>query len=95
MLVALTVRRLRPGAFDDFAEAWSSVDLPAGFRAAYTARNLKDPDEVVSFGLFDGTIDDLRRAQAELGYDAQRAAVDRTVDATAADGIYEVVLELG
>lgn len=92
MLVALTVRRLKPGAFDRFAAAWSLEELPPGFRAAYTARNLSDPDEIVSFGLFDGTLEDLRRVQREFDYAAQRAAVDDCVAETGADGLYEVVI---
>jgi hypothetical protein len=95
MLVALTVRKLKPGAFDEFEKAWAVGDLPPGFVRAYTARSLDDPDTIVSFGLFDGTIDDLRRAQSEFDYAAQRAAVDAVVESTGTDGIFEVAIEVG
>jgi hypothetical protein len=93
MLVALTVRRLKPGAFDAFRQAWERDTPPAGFTRVLSARKVGDQDEVVSFGLFRGSLDDLRRAQQEFDYAGQRAAVDEHVDAVLADGIYEVVVD--
>jgi hypothetical protein len=94
MLVALTVRRLKPGAFDDFRRAWQLDSPPPGWTRALTARKVDDEREVVSFGFFDGTLEELRRSQQEFGYAEQRAAVDATVDADLADGIYEVAIDL-
>ena len=37
----------------------------AGFQRAYHARNIRDEDEIISFGLFDVTEDDYRRWRAE------------------------------
>jgi hypothetical protein len=93
MLVALTVRRLKPGAFDAFRDAWERDTVPPGFTRALTARKVDDRDEVVSFGLFRGDLDDLRRAQQEFDYAGQRAATDAHVDEVLADGIYEVVVD--
>jgi hypothetical protein len=94
MLCALTVRRLKPGAFDDFKSAWET-DLPPGWKGSYTARNVEDENEVVSFGLFDGTLEDLRRSQEEFDYSSLRAQVDEYVESTGTDGIFEVVIETG
>jgi hypothetical protein len=63
MIVALTARRLKPGTFDDFRDAWSSEEPPEGWTEAYTVRNLQDENEVISFGFFDGTLDELRKSQ--------------------------------
>jgi len=94
MLCALTVRKLKPGAFEEFRKAWEPDEVPPGFTRAYHLRNLQDPDEVISFGFFEGTIDDLRRAQQEFDYASQRARVDATVESTGTDAIFEVVEEV-
>lgn len=95
MLCALTVRRLKPGALDDFREAWEMDSAPPGWTHSYTVRNLEDADEVVSFGFFDGSLDDLRRSQQEFDYAQQRARIDELVESTGTDGIFEVVIEQG
>ena len=50
MLVALTVRRLKPGKLEDFRQAWKMESMPPGWKGAYTARNVNDENEVASFG---------------------------------------------
>ena len=95
MLCALTVRRLKPGAFDDFRRAWEMDSMPPGWSRAYTVRNVQDENEIVSFGFFDGTLEDLRRSQQEFDYSSQRAQTDELVESTGTDGIFEVVVEVG
>jgi hypothetical protein len=68
---------------------------PAGWVSLYTVRNLEDENELVSFGFFDGSLEDLRRSQQEFAYARQRANIDEFVEATDTDGIYEVVIEQG
>ena len=94
MLCALTVRRLKPGAFEDFRRAWEMDSMPPGWSRAYTVRNLDDENEIVSFGFFDGTLEDLRRSQQDFDYAGQRAGVDACVESTGTDGIFEVVMEM-
>jgi heme-degrading monooxygenase HmoA len=94
MLCALTVRKLKPGAYEEFRRAWEPEQVPEGFTRAYHLRNLEDTDEVISFGFFDGTIDDLRRVQRDSDYAGQRARVDATVESTGTDAIFEVVEEV-
>jgi len=54
MIVMFTARRLKPGAWDQFRNAWDPGDSPPpGFRQGYHARNIRDEDEIISFGLFD------------------------------------------
>src|SRR2546423_5115668 len=72
MIVMLSARRLKPGAWDQFRRAWDPGDAkPPGFQRAYHARNIRDDDEVVSFGLFDMTEDEYRSWRAEA--DAQES----------------------
>ena len=62
MIVMFTARRLKPGAFENFRRAWDPGEQkPPGFQRAYHARNIRDEDEVISFGLFDMSIDDYRK----------------------------------
>ena len=47
MIVMLSVRRLKPGAWDQFRRAWDpGGDKPPGFQRAFHARNIRDEDEV-------------------------------------------------
>jgi heme-degrading monooxygenase HmoA len=94
MIVMLTARRLKPGAWEQFRRAWDPGDArPPGFQRAYHARNIRDEDEVVSFGLFDMSKDDYRTWRSEA--DAQEnQRVDRLsafVENEYVSGVYEVV----
>ena len=65
MLCAHTVRRLKPGTFDQFSEAFipTEEDAPAGWVRFHLLRGLADPNEVVTFGFFDGTLEELEASQ--------------------------------
>jgi hypothetical protein len=97
MLVFFSGRRLKPGSYDQFRRAWMPGDeeLPEGTVAIYHARNLKDPDEVISFGIFDGgpeAIGDLRGDEAaEL---KRQDAMAAFVKNGPLEGVYEVVEEI-
>jgi hypothetical protein len=97
MLCALTVRKLKAGTFDQFREAFmrfeNEENPPPGMTRFNMIRNTSDPDEVVCFGFFDGTVDELRRVAAEADYDKQVEAVAPFVESTGTDGLYEVVEE--
>jgi heme-degrading monooxygenase HmoA len=97
MIVMFTARRLKPGAWEQFRQAWDPDEgRPPGFRRAYHARNIRDEDEVISFGLFDMSIDDYRRWREEA--DAQETQrVDRLsafVSNEYVSGVYEVIEEV-
>lgn len=94
MICALTVRKLKPGMYDQFVEAFTppaDQEAPPGWRAFYALRNVDDPDEVITFGLFEGTAEDLRSMQGDRGYDERRAKTDELVESVGADSVYEVV----
>ena len=97
MLVFFSGRRLKPGSYDQFRRAWMPGDeeLPEGTVAIYHARNLKDPDEVISFGIFGGdreAIGDVRGDEAaELKRQDAMAAFVKNVPL---EGVYEVVEEI-
>jgi hypothetical protein len=97
MLCALTVRTLKPGAFEEFREAFmrfeDAENPPAGMVRFNMIRNAENPDEVVCFGFFDGTVDELRRVAADQDYGAQLEAIAPFVESVGADALYEVVEE--
>jgi hypothetical protein len=100
VICTLTARRLVPGAFEAFRAAWDPLDKgvdPALLRRwtrIYHVRDVADEDVVISFGLFDGTLEELRAAQAEMGRQLQVDAVAPHVREVLLDGSYHVVEEL-
>ena len=97
MLCALPIRTLKPGMFEQFREAFMRhEDLespPTGYVRFNMIRNAQNPDEVVCFGFFDGSVDELRNTVDERGYAEQLAAIAPFVDSVGADGLYEIVEE--
>jgi hypothetical protein len=96
MLCAHTVRRLKPGTYEEFKEKFGPDpgNRPEGWVAFTMLRSLANPDEVVTFGYFDGTLEELERNQAEQGYEEVRGSIDPLVDAVIANGVYEIVASL-
>lgn len=97
MLCALTVRKLKSGSFEQFREAfmsYESEELPAGWVRFNMVRNTEQPDEVVCFGFFDGSVDELRRSAADADYGGQMEAIAPFVESVGADGLYEIVEEI-
>jgi hypothetical protein len=94
MIVMLSARRLKPDAWEQFRRAWDPGDAkPPGFQRAYHARNIRDEDEIISFGLFEMSEAEYRRWREEA--DAQE---NRRVDNMSAfvqnehvSGVYEVI----
>jgi hypothetical protein len=87
----LTGRRLKPGAYDDWREAWWSDEVPSG-ATIHILRKIGDPDEVIAFGMIEGSREDFEAMRPET--DAERAriaAMAPHVESTFADGAYEVV----
>ena len=98
MICTLTARRLTPGAYQTFRQAWDPTrvdhDALRQWTRIYHCRDVADPDVVISFGLFDGSLDELREAQARLGRKSQVERVQPHVEEVLLDGSYEVVEQL-
>ena len=97
MICTFTARRLKPGAYDPFREAWDPSAAAEALRSwthIYHARDVADPDVVISFGLFDGSLEDLRDDQARLGRRSQVDRISPHVERVLLDGSYEVVEHL-
>jgi heme-degrading monooxygenase HmoA len=95
VVCALTVRKLKPGTFEEFREAFMRFndpdDPPAGWVRFNMVRNSENPDEVVCFGFFDGDVDQLRASALDLGYQDQQNAIAPFIESVGTDGLYEIV----
>ncbi len=97
MICTFTARRLKPGAYDAFRVAWDPSAAGEALRRwthIYHARDVSDPNVVISFGLFDGSLEELREAQARLGRQSQVDRIDPLVQDVLLDGSYDIVEEL-
>ncbi len=98
MICTLTARRLKPGSYEAFRAAWDPADAPpeviGRWRRIYHARDVDDEDVVLSFGLFDGTLDELRELQGQAGRGGQVDRIAPLVEEVLLDGSYEVVEEI-
>jgi hypothetical protein len=96
MLCALTVRKLKPGALEDFKRAFvppEDMKPPPGWKRFVALRGVEDENEVITFGFFDGTLEEMRGNQEDNEYDQRRAAAERFVESVGTDGVFEVVEE--
>jgi hypothetical protein len=87
----LTGRRIKPGAYDDWRKAWQPDEWPEGV-TAYILRKVGDPEEVIAFGFWDGTREELEAMRPDPAKEQERH--DRMaphVESQFADGVYEVV----
>jgi hypothetical protein len=98
MICTLTARRLKPGGYEQFREAWdpsaAGEDALSGWTRIFHCRDVEDPDVVISFGLFDGTLEQLRAAQERLRRPDQIDRIGPHVERMLLDGSFEVVEEL-
>ena len=94
MIVMFSARRLKPGAWEQFRRAWEGEgEHPPGLQRAYHARNIRDEDEIISFGVFDMSLEDYRRWHAENeNQDLRRVdQLSQFVTNEYVSGAYEVV----
>jgi heme-degrading monooxygenase HmoA len=97
MIVLFSARRLKPGAWDQFRRAWDPGDAqPPGLQRVYHARNVRDEDEIISFGIFDMTEDEYRNWHAEAEEQEFRRVdnLSAFVAEQPVSGVYEVIEEL-
>jgi|SRR6476659_2369059 hypothetical protein len=97
MLVFFSGRRLKPGSYDQFRRAWmpEGEELPQETVAIYHARNVKDPDEVISFGIFDGSPEAVSAVRGDEAAELKRQdAMAAFVENVPLEGVYEVVEEI-
>ena len=94
MICTLTARRLKPESYDAFRTAWDPGRPPDGWTHIYHCRDVADPDVVISFGLFNGSVAGAARGASPEGRQSQVDRIGPHVEQVLLDGSYEVVEEL-
>jgi hypothetical protein len=97
MLCALTVRKVKPGTAGEFVENFRPPDdeVPGGWKRFFAIRNLADENEIITFGLFDGDLDQLNASQAKDNrYEERVKAVEPFIESTGTSGVFEVLADL-
>jgi hypothetical protein len=95
---ALTVRKLKPGTYDQWRQAWwpesePQEEMPEG--EVYIVRNLKDPDEIIAFGLFTGDLEEFEKSMDPEDERKRQEAMAPFIESIGADGVYEVIEKIG
>jgi hypothetical protein len=94
MIVMLSARRLKPGSWEQFRRAWDpGENPPPGMQRIYHVRNIRDEDEVISFGLFDMSKEDYHRWREEADAQENRRMdhLSAFVENDHVSGVYEVI----
>jgi hypothetical protein len=101
MICTLTARRLKPGSGEDFKNAFEAAgegapeEVMKRWKKVYVCRDVRDENVILTFGMFDGTVDELREIQSGTGGEDDRTgAFEPFVDEVLLDGSYEVLMEI-
>jgi hypothetical protein len=101
MICTLTARRLKPGEFDAFRAAFEKAgveDVPdeivKRWSRVYVCRDVTDEDVALTFGFFEGTLEELRRIQEGFEGGPQSGQLSPYIEAVLLDGSYEVLEEI-
>jgi hypothetical protein len=94
----VTVRRIKPGSYEEFRKAWQPDPWPPQLKRAEILRNDEDPDEVTTIGYVDATPDELEamRDQPEI-VEGEIKRVERLApfeERVIVNGIFELVEEV-
>jgi len=94
MYCALTVRKLQAGSFEQFREGFmpDSDSPPEGWVRFDMLRGVEDPDEVITFGFFDGSLEELQRSQDD-DYQERLDKVAPFIESVGTSGLFEIVQE--
>ncbi len=99
MICALTARRIADGKTQEFIEAFASGadnmpdDVRDRFKAVYACEDVADPQVILTFGLFDGTIKELRELQTAGARTEQIDSITPLVEDVLIDTSFEVIRE--
>jgi hypothetical protein len=96
MYAPLTVRKLKPGSYDEWRKVWGpdNEEMPEGVEV-FVLRNLKDENEIIAFGLFEGDPEEIRAMMDPDEERKRQEAMAPYIESIGADGIYEVIERIG
>lgn len=99
-IIPLTVRKLKPGTYEEWRKAWHDSSDPDALwveqeSKAYILRSLEDPNEVVAFGFLEGSLPELQSLrqdpEVERKQRRRQEAMAPFVSEILLDGAYEVI----
>lgn len=99
MICAMTARRIADGRTDEFISAFSNgpenipSEIADKFTAIYACQDTKDPNIVLTFGMFDGTPEEWSEIQTNDARREQLEKIDPLVEEILIDRSFEVVRE--
>jgi hypothetical protein len=94
-ICTLTARRVKPGQMEALRDAFMSAvdnepsDIVGRWQPVYVCRDVADENVLLTFGFFQGDLEELRQAQAATGGPPEH--VKDYVDEVLFDGSFEVV----
>jgi hypothetical protein len=98
MICVVTHRRLKPGSWEQFRRAWEPENWWPSLARAYHLRSIDDENEVVSFGFFEGTLDEFEAMRDTVEFMAgEQRRLQRIApfeESTRIGGVYEVFEEI-
>ena len=98
MLCLLTIRRLKPGAHEEFEKSWTPERWPHQLVRAYHVRNQDDPSEVITVAFFEGTQDDIDAMRDDpewmAGEERRLRRIAPLEQEVLRSGVFEVVEEI-
>lgn len=100
MICTLTARRIEPGSAEEMMRTFRAAvdevpdEMIRRFRRVYVCRDVEDPNVLLTFGLFDGTLEELREIQSSPARGRQLERLAPMVAEVLLDGAYEVVEEI-
>lgn len=99
MICAMTARRIADGRADEFIETFSNgpenipAEIAEKFKAIYACRDADDPNVVLTFGMFDGSRDELQAIQGTDSRAEQLATIEPLVEQVLLDRSFIVERE--
>lgn len=99
MICALTARRIADGKTEEFLDAFTGGadempdEIRERFKGVYACRDVVDPNVILTFGLFNGTLDEFRELQSGENRDQQLDAMSPLIEETLFDSSFEVLHE--
>jgi hypothetical protein len=98
MLCFLTARRLKPGNYGRFRQAWEPDELAGGLPARLPPAQPSGRRPGHLLGLFEGTMEDHRGLRADgaasQAEDRRQREMAEVVDSVLLDGVFEVIEEV-
>ncbi|MGH2907241.1 MAG: hypothetical protein ACRDKI_10800 [Solirubrobacterales bacterium] len=92
----MTARRITEGKSDEFIEKFGRPpeDMPPEimekFQGVYACKQVDDPDVVLTFGLFKGTLEEFRQLQSGSDREQQLDAIDPLIEDVLFDASFQV-----